>query len=381
MFSRVSVFSPNWLGDAVMALPALGAIRRHFSASTLVVVARRWLAPLYDAVKGVDEVVVLENGGGIGSAARWKKNIRSVASAGLELAVLLPNSFSTAWLAWRAGIPERWGYRRDGRGRLLTRGVAIPRGSHHQSEYYRLLVAGLGIPADPTHEAIGERLTVPDQVRSAARDLLGRRGCGPGTLLVGMAPGAAYGHAKRWPPDRYASLVAGLADRAGAISIVVGGASDRGAAKEIERSLARRHVAAARQGGRGVRWINLAGQTDLSLLVGVLAECRVLVSNDSGAMHLASACGVPVIAIFGSTNESETSPLAFEEAGRAGVDAPAGERGGARHVIVTNPVWCRPCMLRECPIDHRCMTGIPVSRVAEAVTAELARSAGTKNQA
>ena len=364
-----------------MALPALGAIRRHFARSTLVVVARRWLAPLYDAVKGVDEILVLENGGGIRGAVRRKANIRSIASAGLELAVLLPNSFSSAWLAWRAGIPERWGYRRDGRGRLLTRAVAIPRGSRHQSEYYRLLVAALGIPADPTREAIRERLAVPDQVRSAARDLLGRRGCSPGTVLVGIAPGAAYGHAKRWPPDRYAALVAGLADRPGATSIIVGGASDRVAARDIERSLARRHVAAARQGGGGVRWINLVGQTDLSLLVGVLAECRALVSNDSGAMHLASACGVPVIAIFGSTNESETSPLAFEEAGRAGVDAPGAGRGAAGHVILTNPVWCRPCMLRECPIDHRCMTGIPVSRVAERVASELAGSAGMKNGA
>ena len=380
MFSRVAVFSPNWLGDAVMALPALGAIRRHFPESTLVVVARRWLAPLYEAVRGVDEVVALENAGGIGGAARRKKNIRSVANAGLELAVLLPNSFSSAWLAWRAGIPERWGYRRDGRGRLLTRGVAIPRGSHHQSEYYRLLVGGLGIPADPARDAIPERLMVPDRVRSAARELLERRGWRPGTALVGIAPGAAYGHAKRWPPDRYASLVAGLADRQRATSVIVGGASDRGAAGEIERSLSRRHEAAARQGG-GVRWVNLVGQTDLSLLVGALAECRALVSNDSGAMHLASACGVPVIAIFGSTNESETSPLTFEEAGRAGGDAHAAERGAAGHVILTNPVWCRPCMLRECPIDHRCMTGIPVSRVAERVASELAGSAGMKNGA
>jgi heptosyltransferase-2 len=135
-----------------------------------------------------------------------------------------------------------------------------------------------------------------------------------------------------------------------------------------------------RQGG-GVRWVNLVGQTDLSLLVGVLAECRALVSNDSGAMHLASACGVRVIAIFGSTNESETSPLTFDEAGRAGADAHAAERGAAGHVILVNPVWCRPCMLRECPIDHRCMTGIPVSRVADAVASELARSAGTKSGA
>jgi heptosyltransferase-2 len=371
MFSRVAVFSPNWLGDAVMALPALGAIRRHFSRSTLVVVVRRSLAPLYGEVPGVDAVVVLEHASGIRGAARRKQNVRNLEAAELDLAVLLPNSFSSAWLARRAGIPERWGYRRDGRGRLLTRGVPVPRGSHHQSEYYRLLVAALGVPADPTREAIREPVTVSDEARSAARDLLERCGCGPDAVLVGIAPGAAYGHAKRWPSDRYAALVADLAERIDATSVIVGGASDRDAVAEIERALARRRVKATRQDGRGGRWINLVGQTDLSLLAGVMAECRAFVTNDSGAMHLAAACGVPVTAVFGSTNELETSPLVFERPGDAAAGAPAGAPGGAGHVIVTNPVWCRPCMLRECPIDHRCMTGIPASRVAEAVVGQL----------
>ncbi len=343
MPSRVVVLSPNWLGDAVMALGAIGDVRRAFPDATLIVAARSPLAPLFRLVPVVDEIVEFAKGRDAASdVSAW----RLLAAARADIAVLLPNSFASAWLAWRAGVPERWGYRGDARRPLLTRSVPRPRGSLHQSEYYRMLVAGLGIatggPPAP--------LTIDDDTHSRAVGLLTEGGCGPGCRRVGIAPGAAYGRAKQWPPDRYASLINRLAVEGGATSVLVGSEGDREAGAEIEQCLARNGVERIDRATGGARWVNLTGRTDLRLAAAVMASCRVFVSNDSGAMHLAAASGVRVVAIFGPTIEEETGPMPI----------------GA-HRVLTAPVWCRPCMLRECPIDHRCMTGITVERVAEAV--------------
>jgi heptosyltransferase-2 len=168
-----------------------------------------------------------------------------------------------------------------------------------------------------------------------------------------MAPGAAYGRAKQWPPERFGRLARLLHERRGVVSVVVGSRADR---------------AAGDDSGGGGSVVNLIGQTDLPLLAGVMARCRAFVSNDSGAMHLAAAVGLPVTAIFGSTDERATAPL-------NSVSAPA-----PPHEILTCDVWCRPCMLRECPIDHRCMTGIDPERVCEAVERQIAhRSASVES--
>ena len=166
-----------------------------------------------------------------------------------------------------------------------------------------------------------------------------------------MAPGAAYGRAKQWPPEQYAELARLLHNRLGAVSVVVGASGDREAGAEIVASCA------AANASRAV--IDLTGKTDLPTLVAVMQRCRAFVSNDSGAMHVAAAAGLPVTAIFGSTDERGTSPL------------PAAATGVAPHEILSCPVWCRPCMLRECPIDHRCMTGVEASRAADAVIRQV----------
>jgi heptosyltransferase-2 len=158
--------------------------------------------------------------------------------------------------------------------------------------------------------------------------------------LVGFAPGAAYGHAKRWPPDRVAQVIARLGAR-GVTCVMVGAGADRDAGREIESTL-----------GAGSRVVNLIGRTDLRLLTGLLASCHAFVSNDSGAMHLAAAVGVPVAAIFGPTDERVTAPL-------------------GDHDVIIHQVFCRPCMLRDCPIDHRCMRRVSVDTVFDAVTRRL----------
>jgi heptosyltransferase-2 len=171
--------------------------------------------------------------------------------------------------------------------------------------------------------------------------MLGKLGIAPSATLVGFAPGAAYGHAKRWPPSRVAAVVTRLAQERGAISILVGAPTDRDAGREIESALP-----------SGIRVVNVIGRTDLRQVMGILARCAVFVSNDSGAMHLAAAVGVPVTAIFGPTNEHVTAPI-------------------GNHDVIVREVFCRPCMLRDCPIDHRCMKRITSDEVFDAVAARL----------
>jgi heptosyltransferase-2 len=329
---RLLIRAPNWLGDAVMALPALAAVRRAYPASTIVVAARAGVAPLFRERTGVaaNEVVLVDERGEAGQ-------LRAV---GGDAVLLLPNSFRSAWLARLAGIRERWGYRASARGWLLTRGVARPRrGQLHQVHYYRELVRGLGI--DPGDDAI-PGVTPQLSTLEKADALLVRSGVALGQRIAGFAPGAAYGTAKRWPPDRVARVIDALG-RSGTTSVLVGAAGDRDTGRAIESALP-----------AGARVVNLIGRTSLGELIGVVARCAAFVSNDSGAMHVAAALGVPVTAIFGPTDERVTAPAA----------------AGPAEVIVRD-VFCRPCLLRECPIDHRCMKRIDVDTVLNSVSGHL----------
>ena len=351
---RVLIRAPNWLGDIVMALPAIAAIRRHFASAELAAAAPAPLTPLFSAVREVDRVVPLRVEVGLVSLWAWRGHARVIARGNFDIAILFPNSFQAAWVAKRAQVPERWGYRTDLRGWLLTTAVPRPRRTRgevqHQTNYYQDLLRGLGIQLIP----LAPRITVSPEVRARASDLLSRLGCDPAAAMVGIAPGAAYGHSKRWPAARFAELIALLRRELDATCVLVGSAADRDAGYAIESRLA-----AATHAGGGAsplsepgRVVNLIGGTDLQTLLGVLSFCRAVVSNDSGAMHLAAAVGLPVTAVFGPSDERGTAPL-------------------GDHQILTNPVWCRPCWLRECPIDHRCMTGIPARTVFDAVSRQM----------
>jgi heptosyltransferase-2 len=247
----------------------------------------------------------------------------------------LPNSFATAALVRRAGVPERWGYATDWRGRLLTRAIARPRHSVHQGAYYQHLTAALDIPSGPLQPT----LAVPADAVRAARDLLAGRGWDQVRPLIVLAPGAAYGTAKRWIPAHVATLTNELVRRRGVTCVFVGSRADRATTNAIAERLPRDVKA---------HTVDVAGDTTLQTLAGVFSLAQACVSNDSGAMHVAAAVGTPVVALFGPTREYETAPLT----------APNG-----RAEVLTHPVWCRPCMLRECPIDHRCMTRITPERV------------------
>ena len=257
----------------------------------------------------------------------------------VDAAILLPNSFRAAVAAARAGIPERWGYRTDWRAMLLTRAIDRAPAGLHQVDYYRHLVRALGFPNGPE----APRLEVSPAIRAAAARTLEQAGWDGQRPLVALAPGAAYGGAKRWPPESFAALARTLAAD-GMRPVLIGSAADTSGGSAIESALGDPTVA-----------LNLIGKTDVPTLAGVLAASRMLVANDSGALHLAAAVGTPVTAMFGPTDDRVTAP-------RPGHPSPSAA------VVLTHPVWCRPCGLRECPLDHACMRGIGVDA---AVTAAM----------
>jgi len=316
------IVAPNWLGDAVMALPAIADVSTAGSRASIAVAARASVAPLFSLVPGIAEVVTLPKG------SSWPL-------AAFDGAILLPNSFHSAMAVARAGVRERWGYRTDWRGVLLTRAIDRPRTPVHQIDYYRHLVASLGY----ANGSPAPRLEIAAGIRASARTLLQRAGWDGAAALVAIAPGAAFGPAKRWPPARFADLAAGLAED-GLRTVVVGAASDRAVAAEVRHELR----------GRATL-IDVVGQTDIPALAGVLSNCRAVIANDSGALHLAAALGVNVVAAFGPTDERLNAPRALSSDARVSSRAP-------RATILTHDTWCRPCWLRVCPLDHTCMRGI-----------------------
>ena len=322
---RLVVVAPNWLGDAVMALPAIADVRRGADGAAIDIAARPSVAPLFTLVEGVREVVVLEHRSSV-----TRDFAADFAGRSYDAALLLPNSFQSALTAWRAAIPLRWGFRTDLRAALLTSAIDRP-GGGHQAAYYQHLTRELGFQSG----ALEPRLDIAAPLRQAGAHLLESVGWDGTMPLMAVAPGAAYGGAKRWPAASFAAVVDGLA-RDGVASVLIGSPGDGAAAGEVQAAAASVPL-------------NLVGRTDLRALGGVLANCRGLVSNDSGAMHFAAAIGLAVTAMFGPTEEWATRPL-----------------GRKPPVVLIHDVWCRPCMLRECPIDHRCMRGIAVDRVLAA---------------
>ena len=333
------MLAPNWLGDAVMALPAMADVRRRFPSARIVVSARRSVADLFRLVALVDDVI--------------DQDAEALRASGADVAILFPNSFASAWLVRRAGIAERWGYATDWRGRLLTRAIRRPGGSRHQGAYYQHLVGALGIEA-PGIERLGiellgielgplePSLSIPDRAVTSARRVLIDRGWDGERPLLVFAPGAAYGTAKRWIPGHVSTVINDLV-RQGRTCVLVGSRADASTTRDIR--------GAVDEASRP-QVIDVSGETSLEILAGMLSIAQGCVSNDSGAMHLAAAVGTPLVALFGPTRESETAPLM---------------RAGGRAEVLTHQVWCRPCMLRECPIDHRCMTGIDPARVLATV--------------
>ena len=326
---RILVREVNWVGDAVLTLPALEALDGRFPQAEITLLARPWVGGLFANHPAVDRIIEYRSEDAHrGVRGRWRLT-RELKEGRFDLAVLFPNSLDAALTPWLAGIPRRVGYPTDGRGWLLTHPVSnrSAAAGRHQVERYLAIVRALG--GDGT---LSPRLPVADEARRRSDDLLREQGIAPAGPLVAMSPGSVYGSAKRWPAERFAAVADGLAESRGATILLIG--------SEGERPILDQAAAHMRRPA-----VNLGGRTDLLALVGVLERARLLVSNDTGAMHVAAAVGTPVLAVFGPTDAVATGPL-----GRC-----------AR--VVRVPVPCSPCLLRECPIDHRCMTGVTVEEV------------------
>jgi heptosyltransferase-2 len=326
--TKILIRATNWLGDAVMSLPAIRAVRESFPGAYLTVLARPSVAGLYARERAIDQV--LPDSGDRGrTAAELRREL-------FDCAILLPNSFDAALLAWRAGIPRRIGYRRDARGWLLTEAIAAPEPGEiprHERFYYLELLRRAGLIAEYP-PCVEIRLDGRVEAREAGMAALHDAGV-PGPA-IGVSPGAAYGNAKRWLPEYFAETAAILARVYAASLVLFGSVAERPLCAQI----------AGLFGEAGPAVHNFAGETTLVQFIDLAAACRMFLSNDSGAMHVASALGVPTVTVFGSTDDTTTGPT------------------GAWARIVREQVECSPCLLRECPIDHRCMTRVTAERVA-----------------
>jgi heptosyltransferase-2 len=312
-FSKILIRATNWVGDAVMCLPALSAVRERFPRAHIAILAKPWVADLYRRESFADEVILYK------SASRWKIST-GLRARGFDCAILLQNAFEAAWIAWLARIPNRIGYRRDGRSLLLTQAVPVPKRGEiprHERFYYLELLRRAGI-IDRLPENSAIRLTPPAASKKK---------------MIGVSPGAAYGRAKQWLPQRFAEAAGTLATARGASIALFGSQSERALCSEVAALLA------------GCDVTNHAGETTLAQFIELAAQCELFLTNDSGAMHIASALGVPTVAIFGATDDAATGPT------------------GPRAKVVRQQVECSPCLLRECPIDHRCMTRVGADRV------------------
>ncbi|WHZ25174.1 MAG: ADP-heptose--lipooligosaccharide heptosyltransferase II [Nitrospira sp.] len=341
---RIVVRGPNWLGDAVMCEPALSQVRMIFPLADITLLVKPAIADLLAQHPAVNRTLVYDDRGRhAGLTGKW-------ALAGLlrrhrfDLAILFQNAFEAALISFLAGIPRRFGYATDGRGLLLTAPVSVPSRSSrkHQVEYYWGLLKSLGVQGAPP----APRLFVTPEESVAIGRRLADAGIGASDLVIGLNPGSTYGQAKRWLPDRYAEVVNRVAQEARAqagvgVGVVILGAKG----EEVLGQAIARQVKA--------RTVVCSGRTTVRELMALVKRCQLFLTNDTGPMHVAAAFKVPLVAVFGPTDWQTTSPFGV----------------GAK--LVRQPVSCAPCLLRECPIDHRCMTGVTVEQVYGAAAQHL----------
>ncbi len=342
---RTLVRATNWVGDVVMSRPALRALKAADPRGRLAVLARPWVAELYRLADEVDDVLVDDAGGRHAGREGRAALAAEVRDAGFDRVVILPTSFSTAWVLARAGVPQRIGYRGEGRSPLLTKSVRLDLrpGEHQVWKHLRLAAAaGAEVPGAPD---VG--WDAPKAVREAARARLAERGA---SGAYAAAHVASFAHAaKRWDLARFAEVFDGLAAK-GLSVVLLGSAGEAGVNAEAA-ALAKK-----------ARVVDLSGATTLPEALGVLAGARLFVGNDSGLAHLAGAAGTPSVVVFGPTDPDATRPW----------DGPRADGKPVRLAVVRRRVPCAPCGVPICPIDHACMAGVTAADVLAAAEGVLA---------
>jgi heptosyltransferase-2 len=320
-----------------MALPALRAVRKRFPEAEIAIVGRPYVADIYRDQEICDQLIPYDPRGlhaGLSGRERLAAELRAQK---FDMALLLQNAFDAAWLAWRARIPERIGYARDARSFLLTKAIPLPRHGEipaHEKFYYLELLRRAGW-LDSAQDETFISLRVSEEKRRSADEFLCESGVRQGALRIAIGAGASYGSAKCWPPPRFAEVANQLQSEADADVILFGTAAEASVSTAISAEMRRPPI-------------DLTGKTAIADLPALLSQCHLFIGNDSGAMHVAAAVGLPVIAVFGPTDPEGTAPVT------------------PRCSIVQQKPYCSPCFLRSCPTDHRCMTAITANMVEAA---------------
>ena len=338
--NRILVRGVNWVGDTVLSYPAVQQLKTLFPKSHLAILIPSYLVDLWKTFPYVDEIIPFQKKEGIGSIWEDLNLSQSLKERNFDLAVILPRSFRSAFHIFLARIPIRIGYQSEGRSLFLTHRIRRTKEilQGHRVHYYRKLMEPLGeIEGLPS-----PKIFLREEDRRWADGVLKDLGIREGELLIAMNPGATYGLAKCWYPDRFGKLGKRLAEKWEAKILLFGKEEERPIVDEILHYL-------------GTDGINLIGKTGLLQLAALLERCTLLVTNDTGTMHMATAVGIPVAALFGSTPPLATGPW------------------GEGHVVVRKDVPCSPCWKRICPKDHRCMELITVDEVEKVVDKQLRR--------
>ncbi|MFZ0062536.1 MAG: lipopolysaccharide heptosyltransferase II [Pyrinomonadaceae bacterium] len=331
---RIVVRVTNWVGDAVMTVPALRELRRLFPHAHLTLATRSWAQELFAEADFIDDLLVWDRRG-LGSVAaqvrEWKRH-------NFDLAVLFQNAFEAALIPALARVPFRVGYATERRGFLLTHPIGLPewRSSKHEVFYYLNIVASLERFIRGKERSIEEyqpdaHLRVSESRRADAVNFLGRRGVKGAGKLIALCPGSINSRAKRWPAESFAALADLLMDRQAQV-LLIGSPEESEVSLEVARRMRNQPIM-------------LTGNTTLSQVIEVLDSVDLLITNDTGPAHVAAALGRPTLVIFGPTNPLTTRPFSSSAE------------------IVRHAPDCAPCMLRDCPIDHRCMTAISPAEV------------------
>ncbi len=328
---NIIVRMPNWVGDLVMATPILSDLRRAYPDAYITAMARSPVCELLQEDPEINELFCFSKGNTFGRRVGKRNVIEKLRRGKYDLGILLPHSFSAAWWFWQAKVRYRIGYAGNGRSLLLTHSLPLPETieKQHLVVTYKMLLAPLGVPISDSPP----RLYLSEKEIFQARELLRQHGVSDSSRLVGINPGATYGSAKCWLPERFREVTERLLQDPELFIIYFGDQANASLVKEICQGLP-------------PRILNLAGLTSLRELAALISICDVLLTNDSGPMHIADALQTPVVALFGSTSEVVTGPY----------------RNG---VVIHKHVDCSPCYQRKCPIDFRCMKKIEADEVTE----------------
>ncbi|MDP2688952.1 MAG: lipopolysaccharide heptosyltransferase II [Deltaproteobacteria bacterium] len=337
---KILVRAPNWIGDAVMCLPALECLKRLYPGSEITVLTKGRAVPVFENNPHVAASMEYDDRGAHGGLGGRFKLRGELKERGFGLAVLFQNAFDAAFLSFISGIPERAGYATDLRSGLLTKAIPVTDEikKRHQAYYYMNIIKALGGEC----ERAAPRVYISKEENDWADGFIRANGL-EGALMAGAAPGASYGPAKRWAPERFAETLAALSRSHRLVPMIFGGPEDSGVCREVSRRM------------RG-KYHDLSGRVTLRQFMALLSRMSVFITNDSGPMHLSAALGVPTVAIFGSTDPSLTGPL------------------GDGVKVVSNNTPCSPCFERTCRFSHYDCLSIGAEEVMKAAEGLLARS-------